>query len=174
MIPEDALEIATIQVTSWRDAYRGIVSQNFLDSLDLQEKKENWERRTLENTPPILRLVVENETQNESRTQDKKVIGFACGREQRLTNPIPTSDCELYALYVHPSEKRRGAGKRLLDEFKSEMKKEGKSRLCIWVLKENHPARRFYESQGGILNHTEKTVEFGDMHLPEVAYEFGL
>ena len=49
------------------------------------------------------------------------------------------------------------------------MHQQGFKSLLIWVLKENEPARRFYEALGGI-NVAEKDVEIGGASLTEVAY----
>ena len=41
--------------------------------------------------------------------------------------------------------------------------------MLLWVLQDNHPARRFYESMGG--EHVdEKTITIGGTDLIEVAY----
>jgi hypothetical protein len=41
--------------------------------------------------------------------------------------------------------------------------------MLLWVFKENHPSRRFYEAIGG--NYLrEKTIEIGNQTLIEVAY----
>lgn len=48
--PDDALGIGTVHVVSWQAAYRGVVAQDYLDSLDPAQRGENW-RRYL-NGPP--------------------------------------------------------------------------------------------------------------------------
>ena len=41
--------------------------------------------------------------------------------------------------------------------------------MLVWVLKDNHPARGFYEALGGRYLR-EKTIEIGGTTLAEVAY----
>ena len=41
--------------------------------------------------------------------------------------------------------------------------------MLLWVFKDNHPARRFYESMGGEYVE-QKTITIGGTDLMEVAY----
>lgn len=52
-------------------------------------------------------------------------------------------DCHLGALYLDPSERGKGLGKRLLDRLKEECDTIG-----LWTFEANEPARRFYEREG--------------------------
>ena len=163
MILADALRVATVHTLAWQEAYRGIVDQGFLDTLNIQKRTSNWENGIRTNDPPIVRIVAE---------ASSEVIGFACGLENRSPTLIPTSDCELWAIYAHPLQYRRGTGTLLLDSFKQEMKSIGKARLSVCVLSGNMRARGFYESQGGLLSLSNKKVTIGNQALEEVAYEF--
>jgi hypothetical protein len=40
----DALRIATIHVEAWQVAYRGIVPDEFLDALSVEERRVGWQR----------------------------------------------------------------------------------------------------------------------------------
>lgn len=70
-------------------------------------------------------------------------------------------------LYVHPATRRRGIGGALLDVVRSDLA----GGFGLWVFAENHPARRFYASQGLV------EVEETDGHdnpegVPEVRMEW--
>ena len=41
---EDAEGLARVNVISWQAAYRGLIDQAFLDSLDLQGRTQSWGR----------------------------------------------------------------------------------------------------------------------------------
>ena len=161
---DDAFEVATIHTLSWQTAYKGIVDQKLLDSIDIQKRTANWKTGIETNTPPIVRLVVE---------RDGQVIGFACGLENRTKTEAPNCDSELWAIYVHPKHSREGAGHALFNYFKAELCRLGKRKLCVWTLKENNLAKAFYEKQGGAL-FGSKHIKIGDQTLPEVGYEFAL
>jgi len=47
-ILSDALGITKVQVDTWKTTYKGIVEENFLQSLSYEEKEKNWRQR-LEN-----------------------------------------------------------------------------------------------------------------------------
>lgn len=164
MTSEDALAVATIHTLAWQQAYKGIVAQNFLDSIDVEKRAANWRRGIEMNDPAIIRLVA---------TDENQILGFASGLENRTKTELPHCDAELWAIYVHPVHIGRGVGKALVDRFKGELRSTGKTRLCIWTLEANSLARRFYEKQGGILGGA-KEVKIGDQLLPEVGYEFDL
>jgi ribosomal protein S18 acetylase RimI-like enzyme len=164
MRSEDSLAVATIHTLAWQKAYKGIVDQNFLDSLDVQKRAMNWKKGIETNDPAIIRLVSCNENH---------ISGFACGLENRTKTELPDCDAELWAIYVHPDYMNQGFGKALVDQFKEDLRSTGKTRFCIWVLKANLPARRFYEKQGGVLAGC-KDVKIGAQQLPEVGYEFVL
>lgn len=112
-----------------------------------------------------VRLVAEHEG---------NVVAFACGLENRSPALFPASDCELWAIYTHPSEFRKGARSSLLVEFKSRMRLMGRKQLCIWTLRDNSQARLFYKAQGGVLGHATKEIKIGEQSLSEVVYEFGI
>ena len=165
MVPDDSHQVAMIHMLSWQHAYRGIVNQEVLDSLDLARSERNWKKGIENNEPPIMRLVLES---------DGEVAGYLCGLENRFRSLLPECDSELWAIYVHPDRSRSGFGEALLNAFAAELKCLGKTRLCVWVLAKNHGARRFYEKQGGELSEARKVFRIGEQILDEVAYEFEL
>jgi ribosomal protein S18 acetylase RimI-like enzyme len=165
MVPDDSSQVAMIHMLSWQHAYRGIVDQEVLDSLDIGLSEKNWKKGIESNEPPIKRLVLESEG---------KVAGYLCGLENRFRSQLPDCDSEVWAIYVHPDQTGNGFGKALLKAFALDLRSLGKTRLCVWVLKENHGARRFYEKQGGKLSEANKVFRIGEQTLDEAAYEFEL
>ena len=165
MLPEDAAIVAMIHTLAWQHAYSGIIDQGFLDAIDLQKRSEGWRNGIIKNDPAILRLVA---------VMDEKICGFLTGLENRKADLLPHCDSELWAIYVHPAQLRNGAGKKLFARFNAELRAFGKKRFCVWALEENTPARKFYESQGGILSSVKKDIVIGEQTLIEVAYEFSI
>ncbi len=165
MLAHDSHAVAMAHTLSWQHAYKGIIAQTFLDSIDLKKRETNWRSEIEKNDPPLIRLVCE---------ANLKVVAFACGLDNRTRGLLPDCDSELWAIYSLPSEIGKGYGKRLLDEFKFKLKSLGKRRFCVWVLKDNSIGRRFYERHGGNLCPISKIVKIGDQEFAEVAYEFDL
>lgn len=165
MTASDARSVAEIHTKSWQFAYRGIVDQSFLDSLNVQKRVENWRKGIINNEPKIVRLVAE---------ANGKVLGFVCGLDNRTKNLIPQCDAELWAIYVEPNQAREGIGKELLKEFSRNLKVLGKGSFCVWALKENQIARSFYQKQGGALSPISQKIKIGEQDLEEVSYIFSL
>jgi GNAT superfamily N-acetyltransferase len=155
-IPEDAHAIAHIHVASWQATYPGLVPQHYIDALDANEFTERWRDRLL-NDMAVSICVAEI---------DDALIGFASGGPIR--KPIAHCDGELYAIYLLPSMQRKGAGRALVRHIESELRKQGRSHILAWVLRDN-PATSFYQRLGGKVV-AEDIVEIGGAHLPELAY----
>ena len=49
--PEDALAIAAVHVDAWKAAYRGIVPDEFLDSLSIEQRSDAWRQILSEGSP---------------------------------------------------------------------------------------------------------------------------
>ena len=99
-LPSDALAVARVQVAAWRDAYRGIVPQKFLDGMSEDRAAQRWQERF---APGRFLFVAEGE---------QGVTGFVSGGPAR--EGPGGFDGEVYALYVLAAERRRGIGGRLL------------------------------------------------------------
>lgn len=155
---DDAAGIARVRAESWLVAYRGIVPDEFLDAIDVGEWAER-QRRNMENVSGDLVSFVA-ETQGE-------VVGWAAGGPNREDDPDYSG--ELYAIYLIPERQRRGIGLNLMAATARRLIGEGMDSMIVWVLAENHPARRFYEALGGqyVRDHQ---VEIGGARLPEVSY----
>ena len=63
----------------------------------------------------------------------------------------------------------RGVGRLLVSAVARRLLVDGFRSMLLWVLEDNHPARRFYESLGGGLVGRE-TITIGGTDLVEVSY----
>ncbi len=70
---------------------------------------------------------------------------------------------------VHQQDLGGGVGRMLMSTVGTLIAPMRMSSLCAWVLRENTPARRFYESLGGVL-FREQNITIGRQTLREVAY----
>ena len=156
--PADAAAIGRIHVESWRESYRGLLSQNLLESVSAVVRAAMW-RGAWENERPILLFVAQQASGD--------LVGFAGGGSSRAAS-LP-HDAEVYVIYVLRAAQRRGCGRRLMAALADALHARGFKSLYLWVLEENMGARRFYERLGGILV-GEKTEVHGDQEFREVAY----
>lgn len=144
--------ISEIHRDTWRKAYKGLIP----DEIIAEFTSENRKRGGGNSSPPDDKIL-------QSRLclvglVDGKVEGFAVGglpREQ-----VVPADCELWAIYVHPEAQGRGVGRALCEEFMILMRERGHKKMVLWVLKENHPSRKFYEAIDGKLIAEEKMFNF--------------
>lgn len=163
----DADAIAQVRITTWKIAYQGLIPQDILDQLDAGEDALRWHER-LANLPDERQaFVIEvNEPPGMS-----KVVGFAvCGPDRDLDPEYPA---ELYALYVLPGYQGLGAGRKLVSHVVEWLRTRGYERMLIYVLRDNHAARKFYEALGGKIVR-EKIGDIRGVLLPEVGYGYDL
>ena len=156
--PADAPAIGRIHVESSRETYRGLLSDNLLNSVSAVVRAAMW-RGALEHERPILLFVAQRPSGD--------LVGFAGGGSSR-TASLPHG-AEVYAIYVMRTAQRRGCGRRLMAALANALHARGFGSLCLWVLEENAGARGFYERLGGIVV-GEKTEADGDREFREVAY----
>lgn len=156
--PADCDKIGALQVKVWLETYRGLVADSVLDTLSTVDQAANW-RRILVREPPVVMAVAEQ--------ADGILLGFAGGGARRGSRV--THDCEIYAIYVLGRAQRQGLGHALMGAVGTQLLAQGFRSLCLWVLRDNQPARRFYESLGGV-EAGEKIESMGGRPLAEIAY----
>ncbi len=160
-VPDDAAALAAVHVRSWQAAYRGVLSDTFLDSLT-PETRLDWWRGRLARVPPRWDVLVAEE--------EGEVVGFAStGTTDDADRRDPTWG-ELYALYVEPGRWGRGVGQNLLEASETRLRKAGFTDALLWVVAENERARRFYEAGGWEEDGTSKIMFIGTEGVRVVRY----
>lgn len=158
---EDLKKVAEIQVTSWKTAYEGIVANEYLKSLSIDEKYQKRLKAYKEDG--FLVAEINNE-----------IVGFCRYKEENLDKEkLPNVDCELCALYVETKNKNNGIGTALMNYVVNKLKKQGHKKMIIWCFKDNYPARFFYEKMGATYG-TEGTITRGGKDYKKVSYIYDL
>ena len=153
----DALRIATIHVETWRVAYRGIVPDEFLRALSVEERHVGWQR--ILKTGESLICVAED--------GDIALGWISVGRSRDVDAPLSTG--EIWAIYVDPNHWSRGVGRALCAAAEQELRRQGFTDVTLWVLKDNERALQFYVSNGFIRDTCEdRIIELGGKALSEV------
>ncbi|WP_051857543.1 GNAT family N-acetyltransferase [Streptomyces cellulosae] len=160
MMPADCPRVAGIRIGGWRSAYRGLMPQPYLDTLDVTADAERHRTRLARGDTGVVDLVAE---------LDGAVAGWACHGPYR-DGETRTADAELYTLYVDPGQYGGGIGHALLQESVRRCAATGHRRVLLWVLKQNTRARRFYERAGFRADGAEEPFEVDGVTVPEVRY----
>ena len=158
----DAASIARVWVEGWKHTYRGIVPDDFLDSIDVDQWTKRQQRYL--NAP---RAGTKTYVAEEIVAGVDEVVGWAASGPSRTATLHFAG--EVYTLYLLPSSQRQGIGRRFMAAAATDFLDSGVDSLMLWVLAENWNARRFYEALGGELV-AEQEVSFGGVSLREVAY----
>jgi GNAT superfamily N-acetyltransferase len=154
--PADIPGIARVHVDSWRTTYAGIMPDDFLASLNYQQREEMW--RALLMYPREWLYVADDE--------NSMIVGFAsCGPERAGDTDYIG---ELYAIYLLSEHQGKGIGRALAQAAAARLLEEGFTSMLVWVLADNS-SRAFYEALGGQYLY-EKPITIGDTTLIEVAY----
>ena len=132
---QDAAGIAKVHVDSWRTTYKGIIPQNFLDSLSYEKRTKLWQTN-IEN-PNYVVFVAEND--------NGEIIGFVDG-STRETNQEPNAS-DLTSIYLLELYQGTGVGKQLLKAIMQSFKERDFQTIYVDVLAENN-TRHFYEYYG--------------------------
>ncbi len=127
---EDVRQIAEILVEDWQKAYRGIMDDAFLDSMNVDQRYEIEGKR-------YQKYIV--------AADGSEILGYAW-LEASGEEP---ADCEVIALYVRYSERNHGIGRFLMQYAFDHFRENGNKKMIVWCLKENHESRKFYEKTGG-------------------------
>ena len=155
---DDVAAIARVHVDTWRAAYQGIIPQQYLDNLTVQNRAVGWMRLLERITPDAPTLVSEG--------HDRRIVGFVTAGPSRSHRRFFQG--EITQLYVLPAFHGSGHGRRLFLAASNRLALAGYRGVIVWVVADN-PARGFYENLGGTLV-AETTRAFAGVPLREVAY----
>jgi GNAT superfamily N-acetyltransferase len=168
-VVDDAGAIASIQVRGWRAAYRGIVADDFLDAMSIDERATRWQGIVDGTTSDAAADGAPVRSRTLVAEADGSVVGFASRGPDR--DELGTSVGEVWAIYVDPDRWRGGAGRLLLDASATHLRSEGYDRAVLWVLEHNAPARAFYEQCGWVFDGSQRNFPLGGRDVSEVRYE---
>jgi steroid delta-isomerase-like uncharacterized protein len=134
----DVAAIAKLHAESWRSAYRGSLSDEYLDGKVFADRGSAWqEKLSSRDSDSILLLVA---------FHDGQPVGFVCA----ILDEDEEWGALLDNLHVLPAWKGKGLGRKLMAEAARWVARERpRSPLHLWVLSENEEARAFYQRLSG-------------------------
>ena len=163
---DEAQALTEVHIEGWKWAYRGILPDQYLQSLELEHERrlQVWRRLLGQDVARFAVWVAE---------EGEELVGFASTGPSRAEG-APYAAAELYSIYLLERVAGTGIGHELLKSATHEMRKQGYLVATLWVLESNVRAKRFYEREGWALD-GGRTVEHGPgFDLVEVSYRCSL
>jgi ribosomal protein S18 acetylase RimI-like enzyme len=159
----DVQALAGAHVASWRETYAGMMPDELLASLSVDARAAMWTKVLDEPLTPASTVVYVAELEN-------RIAGFgSCGAQRTEALKQRFYDGEIIAIYVLKAFQRHAIGRKLLSALASHLSQSGFAAASLWVLRDNTPARQFYERYGAQVIAEREDVR-KDAVLSEVAY----
>jgi ribosomal protein S18 acetylase RimI-like enzyme len=159
----DVEAIADINVKAWQLAYRGIMSDSYLEGLEQNQAvaaQRHRDRIDGQHGPPTFELVAEH---------DGAVVGWLRAGPTR-DDDRHESQGEIWAVYVHPQVWRAGVGSALMTAALARLASDGYTEATLWVFEENARARLFYERFGWTADGGTEFFERSGRRVIEIRY----
>ena len=157
-VPEDAGAMSCLLASSWKSAYRGIVHDEYLDSLDdshwMDFLRAGIEKKT------ICAMVLEEE---------RNLIGSAV-----LGDTENENEAHLISFYLLPEKMGHGFGHAFLSGIETELMGRGYTACVLDVLEHNGRAIRFYEAHGFVDTNKRISAKLGECEYDCKVYEKSL
>lgn len=150
---DNPLEISKIYEKSWKYAYKGIIPQDYLDNIPTGQWANSLNKAGLNS----LVLIDHGE-----------IIGTASFCKSRWEKYSDYG--EVVSIYFLPDYIGNGYGRLLLNKCIEELKQSGFNKVLLWVLEDNHRARKFYEKYGFIYSEVFMNDNIGGKNVREVLY----
>ncbi|MFG2066122.1 GNAT family N-acetyltransferase [Micromonospora tulbaghiae] len=169
--PEDAGEIARIQLATWRVAYRRILPRHVLDNLDEAYLARRWGAAVQEPPSGAHRVLVAVEQAAQSY-----LVGFVASGPADADALAPEEPAEALGsdvaavtdLLVEPRWGRRGHGSRLLAAAVDHWRADGLTRAVAWAFDADAATRKFLGSTGWEPDGAARALDVDDMLVPQI------
>lgn len=152
----DAAAIAAIHAESWREVYRGILPDGFLNHDVVEERRRYWDAALAD-----------------PRAGDFTLAAFRGGTVRGFISVVrggePGYDAVIDSLHVVAVERGTGLGRRLIGRAVARLIDEGASSVALTVYEANEAAIRFYERLGGLADGTG-IDPFAGADMPDTRY----
>ena len=144
----DAKTLAFIQTESWKSAFNKILSKENLEKCtDINVAINMYTKLLNENIANGLILTINEKPHCIAywdKARDEEMEGYS----------------EIICIHSLCENWGKGYGTVMMNHILKDIKNAGFNKVLLWVFKENHRARKFYEHHGFVL--TEKSKIFSD------------
>ncbi|MBO5477407.1 MAG: GNAT family N-acetyltransferase [Clostridia bacterium] len=142
---EDALQIAIVNVYTWKTQYSGLMPEDVIDN-----RVANVEQMAMKNKQRII-----DDDNYIVAEVDGTIVGFT--RYAKSTYKDYENAGEIFALYLLKGFNGKGIGRKLFEAAKDELKRAGYNKMIIKCLKGN-PTLDFYKYMGGKVIGEDKMI----------------
>ena len=147
--PNDANSIAYIICETWKEAYKDIISKEFM------KEKTNIEDRTI-----LFKKILSENKQSAYIILDNNkpcgVLPCEVSRDEDFTVTF-----EIIAIYFLPEYWGKGFESHTIEYVIKEIKNKGYNKISLWTLEKNERAKRFYEKCGFVAD-IKKECDFDE------------
>lgn len=155
---DDVMQITLLHAESWRNSYRGMLSDHFLDHEVVADRRAVWAQRL--GAPVAGQWVCVAE-------EGQSIVGFIC----LFAHDDAQHGVLLDNLHIRSAHQGRGLGQALMRHAARWVQATvSDSGLYLWVFAANQPARKFYERLGGQVAGEKTETNFGDQPVAAVRY----
>jgi ribosomal protein S18 acetylase RimI-like enzyme len=133
--PGDAAALAEVHVKAWRETYRGLLPDLYLERMSVAQHAQRWRRQLTRARTGEVVLAAEG---------PRGVIGYCAGAV------VGGAEAEIFTLYLIKAAQGGGLGRRMLEMTALALAAQGARSLRLWVLNGNDRAMGFYEHLGGV------------------------
>ncbi|SCL31939.1 GNAT family N-acetyltransferase [Micromonospora inyonensis] len=169
--PEDAGEIARIQLATWRVAYRRILPRHVLDNLDEAYLARRWTAAVQEPPSAAHRVLVAVEQAESSYLVGFTASGPADAEALAPEEPAESLGPDVVAvtdLLIEPRWGRRGHGSRLLAAAVDHWRTDGFTRAVAWAFEGDEATRKFLTGTGWEPDGAARALDVDDMLVPQL------
>jgi len=152
---EEINDASAVLALCWKAAYKGLVNDEYLSSLESTHWVEFLEKSINDNTATCI-----------VAKKDNKIVGITVFGKS-ITEKYP-NDGEIISLYVTPESIGQGIGHVLFEKAEHFITKQGYNNCITCTFVENSKAIRFYKSHGYEIVSESEIVTMGKQDLPYV------
>lgn len=132
---DDVNMISGIYVANWKATYKGLLSDDYLDSLTVAGVSDKWETFMKESGN---RIFIAEEAD--------EILGFgACTADHEIENCL-----YIDALHVNEDSRGKGIGTKLLGTIAKYAEDEGYKKISICIVRGNDAAGDMYRNLGAV------------------------
>jgi GNAT superfamily N-acetyltransferase len=167
--PSDAAEIARVQLSTWRTAYRKLLPRTILDGLDETWMAEQWLEAITTPPTPRHRVLIAVEQADEDYVAGFTATGpadsNALAPEEKS---LPDDVVAVTDLLVEPRWGRRGHGSRLLAASVDLWRSDGFATAVAWSYEKDTATKKFLTSAGWLPDGTSRALDVDDLLIAQL------
>ena len=157
-IPTDCESIASVDVAAHWESYRDLLPESAFENATVPIRSKKW--KEILTGPDLISVYVAD--------QGGGLVGYAVGGRAADAENLG-QEMQVQAIYLLDRAKRQGVGSALLRTLIRDFLAGGANSASVWMLRDNLPARRFYERHGAQFV-TEKVQRFSGYDRALVGY----